>query len=334
MAYQGLGEPGHGIERLSTPPPWRTFEPTDGARPAANTGLTGWSATDIRRAQSYRLNKELLRPVNAALHLRRPLLVAGKPGVGKSSLAYAVAYELGLRPVLRWTITSRSTLLDGLYHYDAIGRLQDVSMRPEDPKPAIGRYLRLGPLGTALLPTDTPRVLLIDELDKADIDLPNDLLTVFEDGEYEIPELTRLADTEPKPKIGTADKVDPADTDGYVTVNHGRVRCRQFPFVVITSNGERDFPPAFLRRCLRIEVGPPSLEQLHEIVTAHLGRPADEVVSTIVKDFHRRSQQGPLATDQLLNAIQLTCQEAVAEDERQDLLKLLLRFLDDQPELS
>jgi MoxR-like ATPase len=326
MIYQGTGEPGHGVRRLPAPPPWRAFASAPDSVPEADPGLTGWTGSDIQRARSYQVRGELLSPINAALHLRRPLMVTGGPGVGKSTLAYAVARELGLRPVLRWTVTSRTTLLDGLYRYDAIGRLQDVSMRPDGAKPDIGRYIRLGPLGTALLPADTPRVLLIDELDKADFDLPNDLLTVFEDGEFEIPELARLADTEPEVKVGTA------DADCEYTMRRGLVRCRQFPFIVITSNGERDFPPAFQRRCLRVELARPELEELREIVTAHLGRRPDEVVDGIVRDFHRRSLQGPLATDQLLNAIQLTCQEAVGEDERQDLLKLLLRFLDDQPE--
>jgi MoxR-like ATPase len=87
------------------------------------------------------------------------------------------AHELKLGPVLRWSVTSRSTLRhQGLYEYDAIGRLQEVQLHEEGTRPEIGNYLRLGPLGTALLPTATPWALLIDEIDKADIDLPNDLL--------------------------------------------------------------------------------------------------------------------------------------------------------------
>ena len=99
------------------------------------------------RGSSYRPEPALLNPVNAALYLRRPLLVTGRPGVGKSTLAYAVAYELGLGPVLRWPITSSSSLKDGLYHYDAIGRLHDVNLKEPQIQKDIGRYLRLGPLG-------------------------------------------------------------------------------------------------------------------------------------------------------------------------------------------
>src|SRR5262249_38678447 len=134
--------------------------------------------------------------VNAALYLRRPLLITGRPGTGKSSLIYAVAWELRLGEVLRWSITSRSTLQQGLYHYDAIGRLQDSQLGGTTTEkrlpPDISKYLKLGPLGTALLPTARPRALLIDEIDKSDLDLPNDLLNIFEEGEFPIPELERF----------------------------------------------------------------------------------------------------------------------------------------------
>ncbi len=128
------------------------------------------------------------------------------PG-GQEHPAHSVAYELGLGNVLRWSIVSRSTLQDGLYHYDAIARLQDVQIAAQGgfgsaagspgAVESIGSYVRLGPLGTALLPSDVPRVLLIDELDKSDIDLPNDLLNVLEEGEFAIPELERIADRLP-----------------------------------------------------------------------------------------------------------------------------------------
>src|SRR5207248_3463886 len=121
-------------------------------------------------------------------------------------------------------------LSDGLYHYDAIGRLQDTSIgKLQD----IGEYIRLGPLGAALLPLKKPRVLLIDEIDKSDIDLPNDLLHVFEEGEFEIPELVRLSKDTRYVEVYYGKQ-----SNLKVRIEEGRVCCRAFPFVVLTSNEE------------------------------------------------------------------------------------------------
>src|SRR5512142_669962 len=258
LIFRGTGDPHDGIARLPEPPPWRRFDGGPVA-PLDRLGPPGRRSLRLARAAPYQADRRTVELVNTALYLRRPLLVTGDPGTGKSTLAYAVAYELRLGPVLRGPITSRATLREGLYRYDAIGRIEEASLAArraadrtgpaEDPVPAtIGRYLRLGPLGTALAPYDLPRVLLVDEIDKSDIDLPNDLLDVFEEGEYEIPELARIADTDPEVDVR------PADDGGPVRIVGGSVRCREFPLVVLTSNGERDFPPAFLRRCVRLEI--------------------------------------------------------------------------------
>jgi MoxR-like ATPase len=291
---------------------------------------------------------EEVEMVNAALYLRRPLLITGKPGTGKSSLAYAVAHELNLGEVLYWPITTRTTLKDGLYTYDAIGRLQEVKQSEargdytEDPQ-KIADYITLGPLGTALYKSDRPRVLIIDEIDKSDIDLPNDLLTIFEEGRFEIPELARLEkDTESEKaaepitvRVRTAytDESEPTYAEKKVEVEGGRITCKEFPLVILTSNGERDFPPPFLRRCLRLNMRDPKLDEMQRIVKAHLEDcdVSDEEVDGLIHSFLNRRDKGKeqLATDQLLNALfMIVRQRDWVGDEKEILLDHLLAPLD------
>jgi MoxR-like ATPase len=321
--FQGQGDPHDGIARLPAPPPWRTF---DGGPVASMDGVSFDGRGRLPGHDAYQSDERTLELVNVALYLRRPLLVTGAPGVGKSTLAYAVAQELRLGPVLRWPITTRSTLKEGLYRYDAIGRMEDASIRrgtgtPDGTASDIARYLGLGPLGTALAPFGQPRVLLVDEVDKSDIDLPNDLLDVFEEGEFEIPELSRIADSVPEVSVRGPDGT-------LVTVRHGRVRCLEFPFVVLTSNGERDFPPAFLRRCVRLELDAPDADRLGAIVAAHLGEAAAARSGPLIAAFLARRDAGTLATDQLLNAVYLAHQ-ALGERAmtREHLADLVLRQL-------
>lgn len=312
--FTGDLQPHNGISRLPDPPRWRSFS---GELPARPRDLIMDSdverrlgVSDKERRPRFRPTPETVKLVNAALYLRRPLLVTGKPGTGKSTLAHAVAYELGLGRVLSWAITSRSVLQDGLFRYDALSHLQAANIAgsnaTHDLIPSVGDFIRLGPVGTAFLPAEKPRVLLVDEIDKSDIDLPNDLLNVFEEGEFEIPELARLAHGD----SGQSDiSVLPADGNDSVVIREGRVRCRAFPFVVITSNGERELPSPFKRRCLQLEIRPPGETQIEEIVAAHFGIAERDQYSTLIRDFlRRRDKQGDsgfLATDQLLNAVYL-----------------------------
>lgn len=318
--FNGDGQP-HDWE-LPSAPPWRQF---NGAPVVTAPPVTDWAArhpNDLERARTYRAEDHEVELVNVAIMLRRPLLITGRPGTGKSTLAYALAHELKLFPVLRWPITTRTTLQDGLYRYDAIARLQDANLPSQTSTSSIGRYLQLGPLGTALLPYERPRVLLIDEIDKSDVDLPNDLLNVLEEGEFRIPELVRVAETDSEVEVGLEHE------NARVRIRQGTVRCRAFPVVVMTSNGERDFPPAFLRRCVRLEIAEPDNQRLEAIVRAHLGEQALTASADLIDQFLQRRSNSELATDQLLNAIFVTMHSDLTHaGSRRELADLLLRPL-------
>jgi MoxR-like ATPase len=312
------------LRQLPPPPPWRSF---GGDRPPERPDAIALKAPqdEIDRGRGFVCSPELAEAVNAALFLRRPLLLTGSPGTGKSTLIYAVARELRLGPVFRWSITSRATLRDGLYQYDALGRLHERERDKAAPD-EIGRFIELGPLASALYPTSWPRALLIDEIDKGDLDLPNDLLNVFEDGEVHIPELARAA-TESKPV-----EVRLWHRSETVPITGGKFVCDQFPFVVLTSNGERTFPGAFLRRCIQFQIPDPSDDQLEQIVNKRLTKSGADVTA-FIEDFNKRRAKGDIATDQLLNAIFLTLDDkrAIPADTRQRLHDILLRELSEKP---
>lgn len=344
--FTGEREPHERIDQLPPPPRWRPHRAPVRAgeervmtRPA--DAAASFEPGALRRATTFHATPTIREVVNAALYLRRPLLVTGKPGSGKSSLVDAIAYELCLGPVLRWPVTSHSTLRDALYQYDAIGRLQDGPVKkpsavdPGAVKAAqIGRFVTLGPLGTALLPTERPRALLIDEIDKSDIDLPNDLLNVFEEGTFEIPELRRQGE-DVTVEVLTSDPVQPR-----ARVRGGRVLSHEFPLIVMTSNGEREFPAPFLRRCLRLQMPNPTGIapeddnengwRLREIVKLHFeGRDLAGAQAVIDRFVALALGEGrELATDQLLNAVYFVLEaHAKPEDERARVLERLMQTL-------
>jgi len=312
--YRGVGEPLQDNLRpdrgLPPAPPWRTFDGgpvTSGSPPKDDRGDMERRLGRGGAISPSMVDHAEVNVVNAALVLRRPLLVTGPPGAGKSTLAFQVANELRLGRVIRWHVTSNTTFKSGLYNYDAIARAEAVavaSRRGEDVGgDRIGDFVRLGPLATAFLPTRLPRVLLIDELDKSEIDLPNDLLEIFEAGTFTIPELERIASHTPTAEVFTN------DPDHRATITGGRVTCRAFPIVVITSNGERDFPPAFLRRCLQLEMKPPNAQKIAAIVDAHFARAVkgmelpDAVRDEVIREFTASGEAGALSADRVLDAL-------------------------------
>ena len=329
---------------LPPAPPWRRFlDEEDDFAPYRVDAQRRWDELQSQKSEGPRAGRALDRAssffmadtprfhavvdaVNAALYLRRPLLLTGNPGSGKTSLAYTVADRLGLGPVLRWAITPRSTLRDALSSYDAVARLQAVQLRSDQSDQGVAPFIKLGPLGTAFLPWERPRVVLIDEIDKCDMSLPNELLELFEEGEFPIPELEREA-RERKGAGQPMESANPAmvataDPGGEALVLEGRVICREFPLILLTSNGEREFPAAFNRRCLRVRMPEPSGDPvvLQQIVRNHLCRDVDaakqpellEAAKADIQAFAAKfadsgasqaSRPADLSVDQLLNLV-------------------------------
>src|SRR2546427_9753746 len=190
----------------------------------------------FKGSDAYVSTDDLTLAVNAAITLQRPLLVKGEPGTGKTMLAVEVAKALGL-PLLEWHIKSTTKAQQGLYEYDAVSRLRDSQLG--DPRVhEIRNYIMRGMLWQAFT-SETPVVLLIDEIDKADIEFPNDLLR----------ELDRM--------------------EFYVYETHRTIVARHRPLVVITSNNEKELPDAFLRRCFFHYIRFPERDTMTRIIDVH-----------------------------------------------------------------
>ena len=205
----------------------------------------------FRGTDTYIASEELRHAVNVAVALGRPLLVRGEPGTGKTLLAENLAHSLGL-PLVRWHVKSTTKARDGLYVYDTVARLHDSRFGGDVRD--IAKYIKLGPLGEALA-SKARVVLLIDEIDKADIEFPNDLLLELDAMRFRI------------------------DETGQEIVAAER------PVVVITSNNEKELPDAFLRRCVFHYISFPDRELMKEIVRVHHPDLTDRVLDDALELF-------------------------------------------------
>ena len=223
---------------------------------------------------SYIASDDLRHAVNVALALERPLLLRGEPGTGKTLLATNLAEALGL-DLVTWHVKSTTKARDGLYVYDTVARLHDSRFGDADVRD-IGRYIQLGPLGRALS-ADRRVVLLIDEVDKADIEFPNDLLLELDAMRFRIDETNE------------------------------EVVASQRPFVVITSNNEKELPDAFLRRCIFHFIQFPEPALMREIVRVHHPDIEDRVLDQCLEVFYGIRQlprlRKPPSTSELIDWI-------------------------------
>lgn len=209
--------------------------------------------TAFTSTSQYVASKELLASVNVAIALKKPLLIKGEPGTGKTMLAQAVAESLGKKLVI-WNIKSTTKAQEGLYVYDTIQRLYDGQFG-EEGVDDIARYIKLGKLGEAF-DSDEQVVLLIDEIDKADLEFPNDLLWELDQMEFYIHETKRT------------------------------VKAKHRPIVIITSNAEKELPDAFLRRCIFHYIDFPNAELMEEIVRTHYPDVEDKLLKDAMEVFY------------------------------------------------
>ena len=240
--------------------------------------------------ETYVATEDLTMAVNAAVTLERPLLVKGEPGTGKTELARQVAQSLGL-PMIEWSIKSTTRAQQGLYEYDAVSRLRDSQLGDERVHD-VANYIKRGKLWQAF-DADGKVVLLIDEIDKADIEFPNDLLQELDRMEFHVYETGET------------------------------VRARHRPIVIITSNNEKELPDAFLRRCFFHYIRFPDPETLRRIVAVHHPGIKDALLTAALTQFYEIREQPGLkkkpSTSEIIDWLKLLLAEDLTpEDLRRD----------------
>ena len=236
-------------------------------------------------SSAYIATQDLMLAVNAAITLQRPLLVKGEPGTGKTMLAEQVAQSLGM-PLLQWHIKSTTKAQQGLYEYDAVSRLRDSQLGDERVHD-IANYIVKGVLWEAFT-ADQTMVLLIDEIDKADIEFPNDLLREIDRMEFYCYETRQL------------------------------IRAKHKPVVIITSNNEKELPDAFLRRCFFHYIQFPDARTLQQIVDVHYPNLKDQLLKAALKTFYDIRQLPGLkkkpSTSEMLDWLKLLMAEDITAE--------------------
>lgn len=226
-------------------------------------------------SKDYVVTKELMNAVNVSIALQKPLLIKGEPGTGKTMLAESISEALNMK-LLVWNIKSTTKAQEGLYLYDTVQRLYD-SQFGEGDVANISKYIRLGKLGEAFT-AEEQVVLIIDEIDKADLEFPNDLLWELDKMEF------------------------------YIAETKETIKTKTRPIVIITSNAEKELPDAFLRRCIFHYIEFPTREKMEEIVNVHFDSINDNLLSQAMDAFYKirdmKEIQKKPSTSELLDWLQ------------------------------